>query len=120
MFHKLVDLGFVDSDFGSSAVCLILLGLMVIWQNRLSSWAGCRDINFQVNPNQARELINHPVVYRVVQLYLTPEIEVFYMLFQRCRHTKNRQISQSEYRILQFPVLNPVRIPLYTERCKFV
>ena len=35
--HLLLNLGWVDLDFDCSTVCLILLGLVGIWQKRLSS-----------------------------------------------------------------------------------
>ena len=42
--------------------------------------------------------------YREVQLDITPEMEVLYMLFERC-HTKIRKISlkQTVHEIHQFP-----------------
>ena len=44
-------LGWVDYDFGHSSVCLVLLGQMGIWQNRLvnrARWCGTSTI--RVNP----------------------------------------------------------------------
>ena len=35
-----VDLGWVDIDFGHSTTCPILIGQLEVWQNGLWSWAG--------------------------------------------------------------------------------
>ena len=48
--------------------------------------------------------------YREVQLDFTPEMEVSHMLFERC-HTKNREMSQTPYEILQFLEYNSVGPP---------
>ena len=37
--HLLLDLSWVDLDFGSSTFCLVLLGLVGSWQNWLCDWA---------------------------------------------------------------------------------
>merc|ERR1739842_245422 len=47
--HLVVHLGWVDLKFECSAVCLILPGLVGIWQERLGSWA--RQWNSQI-PSQ--------------------------------------------------------------------
>ena len=49
-FHQLADLGWVDFDLDSYAVCPILLGLMGIWQNWLSNW---HISNILVNPSRS-------------------------------------------------------------------
>ena len=41
-------------------------------------------------------LVKQAIIYRVVQLYFTPEIEVFSMLFDRC-HSENRKITIKQH-----------------------
>ena len=43
-------LGWVDFNFECSTVCLILPGLMGIWQKRLGSWAKWWNAQIKVNP----------------------------------------------------------------------
>ena len=50
------------------------------------------------------------VLYRVVQLNLTQEIEVFHMLFVG-KFNFYYDVSQTAYRVLQLPVLNPFGPP---------
>ena len=40
--HLVANLGWVDLNFDYSTVCLILPGLMGVWQKWLGSWAFCR------------------------------------------------------------------------------
>ena len=49
--HLLVNLGWVDFDFGCSILCLVLPGRMGNWQNWLSSWARRWNIPNQSQPN---------------------------------------------------------------------
>ena len=49
--HLLANLGWVDLDFDCSTVCPILLGLVWIWQKRLSTWARWWNIPNQSQPN---------------------------------------------------------------------
>ena len=56
--HLLANLGWVDLDFDCSAVCPILLGLVEIWQKRLSS---CATSQIKVNLTQVRQEMGHPV-----------------------------------------------------------
>ena len=51
------DLGWVYFDFGSSAVCLILLGLMRDGQIGQSSWARLVEHPNQSNPAHIRDLL---------------------------------------------------------------
>ena len=52
MTHLLAILGWVDFNFGSSTLCLVLPGLMGNWQNWLSSWARGWIIPNQSQPNR--------------------------------------------------------------------
>ena len=49
--HLLANLGCVDFDFGCSTFCLVLPGLMGLWQKWLSSWARWWNISNQSQPN---------------------------------------------------------------------
>ena len=49
-----------------------------------------------IPPKDFKEILEGTKNYREVQLDFTPEIEVFYMLFERC-HIKNRQISHKQH-----------------------
>ena len=53
-------------------------------------------------------LARHPLYYRMAQLDLTSEIEVFHLLFER---SLQYIISKIAYRILQFPAYDPVGPP---------
>ena len=55
-------LGWVDLSFVCSTVCLILPGLMGIWQKGLGCWARWWKTQIKVNPTQVPEQMNHPVV----------------------------------------------------------
>ena len=59
--HLLVNLGWVDLDFDCPTVCLILLGLVGIWQKWLYSWARWWNTQIKVNLTQVHEQVNHPV-----------------------------------------------------------
>ena len=61
--HLVVHLGWVDLEFESSTVCLILPGLVGIWQERLGSWA--RQWNSQIpsQPNQGARPDELPCTY---------------------------------------------------------
>ena len=71
VFHQLEDLGWVDFDCVSSTVCLVLLGLMGIWKNRLSSGSEW-NIQNKVNPTQVRELMDQPVFPELGMGIMTP------------------------------------------------
>ena len=58
------------------------------------------------------ELSQLRTIYRVVQMNSTPEIKVFYMLFDRSLSIFWYDISKTAYILLQFPVLNPVDLPV--------
>ena len=70
--------GWVDYDFGHSSVCLVLLVLMGIWQNRPVNRARWWNIKNQSQPNQGTSPPESPC--RSI------------MPFERC-HTKNKKIS---------------------------
>ena len=57
----LVDLSWVNSDFECSTVCLLLPGLMEIWQKRLGNWVRWWKIQIQINPIQVHEQMGHHV-----------------------------------------------------------
>ena len=57
-------LGFADLDFKCSTVCPTLLGLMGIWQKRLSSWARWWHTEIKVNPTKVSADLGHPVFCR--------------------------------------------------------
>ena len=59
--HLVANLGWVDLNFDYSTVCLILPGLMGVWQKRLGSWARWWNSQIQVNPTQVRDQMGHPV-----------------------------------------------------------
>ena len=48
-------LGWVDNDFSHSSVCLVLLGQMRIWQNRLVNRVRWWIIKYQSQPNQGMQ-----------------------------------------------------------------
>ena len=58
------------------------------------------------------ELSQLRTIFRVVQMNSTPEIKVFYMLFDRSLSIFWYDISKTAYILLQFPVLNPVDLPV--------
>ena len=60
--HLVLNLGWVDLKFDYSTVCLILPGLMGVWQNRLGSWARWGNSQIQVNRTQVRDQMGHPVL----------------------------------------------------------
>ena len=60
--HLVVNLGWVDLNFDYSTVCLILPGLMGVWQKRLGSWARWWNSQIQVNRTQVRDQMGHPVL----------------------------------------------------------
>ena len=60
LFHQLADLGCCDLDLDSSTVCRVLLGLIGIWQNRLSCLASWWNI--QIKVNKTHELMDQSVV----------------------------------------------------------
>ena len=47
--HLVANLGWVDLNFDYSTVCLILPGLMGVWQKWLGSWARWWNSQIQVN-----------------------------------------------------------------------
>ena len=49
-------------NFCCSTVCLVLLGLMVNWQDCQRSWGGWWNIIKKINPTQLSEEMDHPVV----------------------------------------------------------
>ena len=49
--HLLMNLGWVDFNFGCYTLCLVLPGLMGNWQNWLSCWARWWNIPNQNQPN---------------------------------------------------------------------
>ena len=53
-------LGFVDLYFKCSTVCPTLFGLMVIWQNRLGSWARWWNTEIKVKPTQVYKDLGGP------------------------------------------------------------
>ena len=53
------DLGWVDYDLGHSIVCLLLLGQMGVWQNRLVKME--YPNKNQANPTQVLDHQSHPV-----------------------------------------------------------
>ena len=55
------NLGWVDLNFDYSTVCLILPGLMGVWQKRLGSWARWGNSQIQVNRTQVCDQMGHPV-----------------------------------------------------------
>ena len=59
--HLVANLGWVDLNFDYSTVCLILPGLMGVWQKRLGSWARWWNSQIQMNPTQVRDQMGHPV-----------------------------------------------------------
>ena len=59
--HLVANLGWVDLNFDYSTVCLILPGLMGVWQKRLGSWARWWNSQIQVNQTQVRDQTGHPV-----------------------------------------------------------
>ena len=59
--HLVANLGWVDLNFDYSTVCLILPGLMGVWQKRLGSWARWWNSQIQVNRTQVRHQMGHPV-----------------------------------------------------------
>ena len=59
--HLVANLGWVDLNFDYSTVCLILPGLMGVWQKRLGSWARWWNSQIQVNQTQVRDQMGHPV-----------------------------------------------------------
>ena len=61
VIHLLWDLGWVGLEFSCSTVCPVLLGLMGIWQKRISNWARWWNTQIKVNPTQVLEQMNHPV-----------------------------------------------------------
>ena len=61
MAHLVTNLGWVDLNFDYSTVCLILPGLMGVWQKRLGSWARWWNSQIQVNRTQVRDQMGHPV-----------------------------------------------------------
>ena len=54
-------LGWVEFDFGPSAVSPIRLRMMGIWQKRLGSWAGWWNTQIKVNPTQIHEQMGRPI-----------------------------------------------------------
>ena len=69
--HLLANLGWVDLDFGCSALCLVLPGLMGNWQNWLSSWARWWNIPNQSQPIPVSPGDLSPCRYFQKYLYLT-------------------------------------------------
>ena len=61
MSYLPVDWVWVDLDFERSTVCLILLGLMEIWQKRLGKWARWWNTQMKINPTQVHEQMGHPI-----------------------------------------------------------
>ena len=59
--HLVANLGWVDLNFDYSTVCLILPGLMGVWQKRLGSWARWWNCQIQVNRTQVRDQMGQPV-----------------------------------------------------------
>ena len=59
--HLVANLAWVDLNFDYSTVCLVLPGLMGVWQKRLGSWARWWNSQIQVNPTQVRDQMGHPV-----------------------------------------------------------
>ena len=59
--HLVANLGWVDFKFDCSTVCLILPGLMGVWQKRLGSWARRWNSQIQVNRTQVCDQMGHPV-----------------------------------------------------------
>ena len=57
--HLLVNLGWVNSEFESSTVCQVLLGLMRICQKCLASLARWLNKQVKVNPTQVHEQMRH-------------------------------------------------------------
>ena len=62
--NLVANLGWVDLNFDYSTVCLILPGLMGVWQKRLGSWARWWNSQIQVNRTQVCDQMGHPVEYR--------------------------------------------------------
>ena len=50
--HLVADLGWVNLNFDYSTVCLILPGLVGVWEKRLGSWARWGNSQIQVNRTQ--------------------------------------------------------------------
>ena len=61
MSYLPVDWVWVDLDFERSTVCLILLGLMEIWQKQLGKWARWWNTQMKINPTQVHEQMGHPI-----------------------------------------------------------
>ena len=61
MAHLVANLGWVDLNFDYSTVCLILLGLMGVWQKRMGSWA--RWWNSQIKSIEARFATRWAILY---------------------------------------------------------
>ena len=61
MNHHLADLGWVDLDFECSTACLILLGLVGVWQKLMGSWTRWWNTLIKVKPTQVHEQMGHPV-----------------------------------------------------------
>ena len=59
--HLVANLGWVDMNFDYSTVCLILPGLMGVWQKRLGIWARWWNSQIQVKRTQVRDQMGHPV-----------------------------------------------------------
>ena len=59
--HLVANLGWVDLNFDYSTVCLILPGLMGVWQKWLGSWGRRGNSQIQVNRTQVRDQMVHPV-----------------------------------------------------------
>ena len=60
--HLLVNLGWVDFNFGCYTLCLVLPGPMRNWQNWLSCWARGGTSQIKINPTQVRQEMCHHVV----------------------------------------------------------
>ena len=74
--HLHANLGWVDLNFHYSTVCLILPGLMGVWQKRLGSWARWWNSQIQVNRTQVLDQIGHPLQWQskmrqVCEYYIT-------------------------------------------------
>ena len=61
--HLVANLGWVDLNFDFFTLCLILPGLMGIWQKRLGSWARWWNSQIHVNRTQVQDQMDHPVFW---------------------------------------------------------
>ena len=92
----IVDLGWVNYDFGHSIVCQVLLGQTGIWQNRLGNWARWWNIQIKVNPTLIREHQSYQLTCNMaVKIVCSCELLCFQNLsrsfdsWKLCRHGIN-------------------------------